>query len=82
MGTLEIIIDRKDGPRTVYRGQAEWITDRVTMERVEGPDLPGYQPETPRGLEFHAAICRGHCWKSGLETQENWGGEFEGGLER
>lgn len=79
MGELEIIIERKDGRRTVYRGEAEWITDEVRMRLIEGEAVPGYDPEAAMSLEFHAAICRGHCREAGLETTERWNGEFQGG---
>jgi hypothetical protein len=82
MGTLEIIIERKDRPRTVYQGEAEWFTDQVAMVLLEGPAVEGYDPANAMSLEFHAAICRGHCWNAGLETTEKWSGEFVGGRER
>lgn len=82
MGTLEITIRYDDGQRTVYRGEAEWITDRTTMELVEGPPVPGWQPEIPRGIQIQAALCRAAVWDLGLDTEEIWSGEFAGGIER
>ena len=78
-GKLTITIRSQDAPPTIYRGEAEWRTDATTMELVSGPPLAGFDPGKPRGLEVHAFLCRKAALAAGLDTVEEWEGEFRGG---
>jgi hypothetical protein len=81
-GKLKISISRDDGGTIVYKGEAEWRTDQVLMQRVSGRPLDGYDENFPGDLEFHAAMIRSAALEKGMDTEETWSGEFAGGRER
>jgi hypothetical protein len=70
--SLTLVIARPDGSETIYCGEAEGFLDPVAMRLVSGQPLPGYDPDAPNSLQFHAALCRAAAWDQGLETKECW----------